>query len=110
MRTFAPGFCARTSGESDCDVVTEWPANDGIPAPCEMPSRPAGEPASSLTSIDWASAVIVPVEETMAPVPPALPTAVTVLPTFNDDELPIDAVLRFDAPLSFRSATSELTL
>ena len=43
------------------------------------------------------------------PVPPALPVAVTCWPTCSFEEFPTVAVRRFDAPLSWSTATSSAT-
>ena len=40
------------------------------------------------------------------PVPPALPIAVTRCPTFTFEESPVETVLRFEAPVAWRTATS----
>ena len=65
------------------------------------PVRRSLPPASSLTVIAWARPVTAPVVVVSAPVPLALPVAETVWPTLTVDELPIEMVLRFDAPVAW---------
>ena len=52
---------------------------------------------------------IVPRTLASFPVPPALPVAVTCWPTRSVEEFPSAAVRRFDAPLSWSTATSSAT-
>ena len=63
-------------------------------------------PWSSLTVIDLTRPVTVPEAEVSVPVPPALPSASTAWPVVTFDESPSEAVLRLEAPLSWRRATS----
>ena len=59
--------------------------------------------------IDWFSAVTVPVAtDGVPPLPSALPSATTVSPTWTDEELPRLAMVRPEASLSCRTATSWL--
>ena len=94
--------------------------------PCEFTSGPPESPGwmsafdsispescselpedSSEAVIDWFSATTEPAAtEGVPPTPPALPSAVTALPTLTAEELPVFAVVSPDAPDSCSTAMS----
>ena len=59
--------------------------------------------------IACASPVTAPVADVSVPVPLALPVAVTDWPTLTVDELAVEIVFRFDAPVAWMTATSSVT-
>src|SRR6185437_15853459 len=72
-------------------------------------SRSALLPLSSLAVMDWLIALTVPDAAVgVPPVPPALPTAVTAMPTLTLDESPSLAVASPLASLSWITATSSV--
>ena len=63
--------------------------------------------ASSLAVMAWSRSVTCPVATLgVPPTPPAFPMAVTAAPTARVEEFPMVTVVSFDAPTSFKTATS----